>query len=30
MQGDMDETITALLNEYQAEQLSALEASGNL
>jgi peptide chain release factor 1 len=25
MQGDMDETITALLNEYQAEQLSALE-----
>ncbi len=27
MQGDLDETITALLNEYQAEQLSALEES---
>jgi peptide chain release factor 1 len=27
VQGDLDDVITALLNEYQAEQLSALEAS---
>lgn len=27
VQGDLDDVVTALLNEYQAEQLSALEAS---
>ncbi|OZA74846.1 MAG: hypothetical protein B7X74_01625, partial [Thiotrichales bacterium 39-47-5] len=27
VQGDLDDVITALLNEYQAEQLSALEDS---